>query len=126
MERKRTTSAAELCHDLPPEFATYLSYVRDLPDEALPDYRRLRTMFGSLFRRYKYKHDHVYDWTILKYLEEKKEYLRVIGGPVNVRKSIIAMIRKIFAFLWADDASIHISAGLDAVFILEDNLLSRD
>ena len=69
LERKRTVSTAELCRELPSEFATFMNYARDLPDGDSPDYRWLRKIFSRLFRRNKYEYDHVYDWTILKYVE---------------------------------------------------------
>jgi casein kinase 1 len=66
-ERKKTIPVAELCHDLPAEFATYMSYIREMDDQEKPDYNYLRGLFGGLFRRKGFEHDNVFDWTIREF-----------------------------------------------------------
>ncbi|KAK5263192.1 hypothetical protein LTR96_011392 [Exophiala xenobiotica] len=63
-ERKQTIQVAELCHGLPPEFTTYINYIRGLNEQDRPDYKYLRSLFGRLFRRKGFEHDNVFDWTI--------------------------------------------------------------
>lgn len=48
-----------------------MNYVRDLPEGELPDCRRLRNIFRSLFQRSQSEYDQVYDWTILEYMAQK-------------------------------------------------------
>lgn len=66
-ERKKTIEVAELYHGLPAEFATYLSYIRGLGDQGQPDYKYLRILFDSLFRREGFEYDNVFDWTIREF-----------------------------------------------------------
>lgn len=71
-EMKKTISAAELCGDLPGEFADYVTYLRELPDRDQPGYAYLRKKFRALFRRRGFEYDHVYDWTILEFQRQKQ------------------------------------------------------
>src|SRR4051812_44966812 len=66
-EREETIEGAELCHGLPAEFATYMSYIRELGDQGQPDYKYLRNLFDGLFRREGFEHDNVFDWTIREF-----------------------------------------------------------
>ena len=61
LEKKQTTSVAELCGDLPQEFAIYMNYVRDLRHENKPDYGYLRRFFRNLFLRQGFEYDQVFD-----------------------------------------------------------------
>jgi casein kinase I family protein HRR25 len=65
---KQTISTEDLCEDLPREFATYFKYVRSRGFDDKPQYAYLRKIFRALFVRQGFDHDHVFDWTILKYL----------------------------------------------------------
>ena len=67
LEWKKTIKVAELCHDLPAEFATYMSYIRDMGDQEKPDYKHLRDLFNRLFRRQGFEYDNVFDWTIREF-----------------------------------------------------------
>eukprot|EP00796_Vickermania_ingenoplastis_P005549 gene5549-4004_t len=69
---KMNTSVQELCRGLPFEFAAYLHYTRSLPFEACPDYAYLRSLFRSLFIRYGFEDDGVYDWTAMTDREIRK------------------------------------------------------
>lgn len=46
-EKKQTTPIPELCEGFPPQFETYLSYVRNLGFEDTPDYDYLRNLFSA-------------------------------------------------------------------------------
>lgn len=65
-EKKIETSIAELCQDLPPEFAEYLTYVRNLNFEEEPDYARLQTLLRTLFNEKGFVEDFDYDWKSIK------------------------------------------------------------
>jgi casein kinase I family protein HRR25 len=73
LEKKQTTSVAELCGNLPQEFAIYMNYVRNLRHEDKPDYGYLRRIFRNLFRRQRFEYDHVFDWTIREYQRQNVE-----------------------------------------------------
>lgn len=73
LEKKETTSVAELCGDLPQEFGMYMNYVRNLRQEDKPDYGYLRRIFRKLFRQQRFEYDQVFDWTILEYQRQSVE-----------------------------------------------------
>ncbi|KAH0829819.1 Casein kinase I isoform delta [Fonsecaea pedrosoi] len=66
-ERKKAIAVVELCHGLPTEFATYMSYIRGLEDQEKPDYKYLGRLFGRLFSKSGFKYDNVFDWTIREF-----------------------------------------------------------
>ena len=68
LEKKETINGEDLCSDLPEEFNAYFNYIRSLEFEDKPNYSYLRKIFRDLFVREGFEYDHVYDWTILKYL----------------------------------------------------------
>ena len=68
LEKKKMISSKELCKDLPNEFALYFDHVRSLGFGETPAYDYLRKICRDLFVRKGYDYDHVFDWTILKYL----------------------------------------------------------
>jgi len=55
-------SIAELCKDLPKEFARYFEYVKDLQFADKPDYSHLRRMFRELYSEKGYTFDADFDW----------------------------------------------------------------
>ncbi|OJD21714.1 CK1/CK1/CK1-D protein kinase [Blastomyces percursus] len=59
----------ELCRGLPNEFCTYLNYARSLRFDDKPDYAHLRKLFRDLFIRESFQYDHVFDWTVYKYMQ---------------------------------------------------------
>ena len=65
--KKMSTPVLLLCQGLPPPFAMYLNYVRDLKFEEEPDYSYLRQLFRNLFREFNYSYDHAFDWNILRF-----------------------------------------------------------
>jgi serine/threonine protein kinase len=62
LEKKRATTAAELCHDLPHQFVDYFHYVRELEFEDRPDYSYLRSLFRKAFEKKGYVDDGIFDW----------------------------------------------------------------
>ncbi|KAL8674327.1 MAG: hypothetical protein Q9168_001256 [Polycauliona sp. 1 TL-2023] len=68
LEMKRKITTQDLCEGLPHEFAAFFDHVRALRRNAKPDYPFLRKIFRDLAEREGFEYDHVYDWTILKYL----------------------------------------------------------
>jgi hypothetical protein len=67
LEKKQSIKVAELCAGLPAEFSTYVNYVRQLHFEDKPNYSFLQKIFRGLFIREGFKHDNVFDWTILEF-----------------------------------------------------------
>merc|ERR1712232_1244860 len=61
---KRETTIDSLCADCPRQFADYLKYCRKLDFNAKPDYKYLRGLFSSLFKKKGYVNDGRYDWVI--------------------------------------------------------------
>lgn len=61
-EKKITTPIELLCKDFPSEFATYLTYCRQLRFVEDPDYDYLRSIFRNLFDKKGYVRDFLYDW----------------------------------------------------------------
>jgi len=71
MEKKMGTPIDVLCKGFPSEFATFLTYCRNLKFEDKPDYNYLRTLLKDLFVKSGYEMDYQYDWNILA--RKKKE-----------------------------------------------------
>ncbi|XP_055594892.1 casein kinase I-like [Uranotaenia lowii] len=66
-EKKLSTPIEELCKGFPPEFASYLSYCRQIDFTQRPDYGYLRKVLRTLFARQGYTYDYVFDWNMLKF-----------------------------------------------------------
>jgi hypothetical protein len=66
LNKKVEISIDDLCKGCPEEFATYLKYCRQLKFGRTPDYKYLRNLFYTLFRREGFKDDCIYDWMHLK------------------------------------------------------------
>lgn len=62
MEKKMKTSVDFLCFGFPPEFATYITYTRQLRFEEQPDYTYCRQLFHTAFLRERFVRDFVFDW----------------------------------------------------------------
>lgn len=50
-----------------------MGHVRALDFGDKPDYVRLRRTFRDLLVRHGFEHDHVFDWTVLKYMESLQQ-----------------------------------------------------
>lgn len=73
LEKKKTITVEDLCEGLPQEFAAYFHYIRSLGFDDKPKYSYLRKLFRDLFVRKGFTYDHVFDWTVLKYLQATKQ-----------------------------------------------------
>ena len=71
LEKKESTPASKLCSGLPKEFTTMLNYVRAAGPANPPDYDMLREMFRNLAKKERIEYDHVYDWTIRMYFQQR-------------------------------------------------------
>jgi serine/threonine protein kinase len=65
-DKKMSTPVETLCKGFPPEFTTFLNYVRSLRFDDKPDYTYLRKILRDLFIREGYQYDAVFDWTVIK------------------------------------------------------------
>jgi hypothetical protein len=59
---KLTIPVSSLCSGLPDEFHRFLSSVRQLQLEEIPDYAGYRKMFRDLFKAKGFVYDYKYDW----------------------------------------------------------------
>jgi hypothetical protein len=73
-QKKMSISIEELCQGYPPEFCTYLNYVRALRFEDKPDYAYLRKLFRDVYSREGFDYDHVYDWTLQKHASSTMQH----------------------------------------------------
>ena len=62
MNKKKETSAEELCRGFPQQFTDYVNYTRKLEYEQDPDYYYLKNLFLSTLENYGFKLDCYYDW----------------------------------------------------------------
>jgi len=62
-EKKKSTSAEELCDGYPAEFCQYIKYSRDLNFEQEPDYNYLRGLFKKVADAHKFTYDNDWDWS---------------------------------------------------------------
>jgi len=67
-EKKLSTAVEDLCRGLPNAFTSYFKYVQTLEFEDGPNYSYLRKLFSDLFIHERFQYDHVFDWTIKKFL----------------------------------------------------------
>ena len=62
LEKKRLTTAEELCKGFPKEFCTYIDYTRNLGFEEEPNYEHLRNLFDVIIKGLGEECDYRYDW----------------------------------------------------------------
>jgi hypothetical protein len=67
LEKKQSAEDCGLFENLPEEFKKYFKHVRS--DKKL-NHTYLLRLFRNLFRRNGFEYDDVFDWTVLKFLEE--------------------------------------------------------
>jgi hypothetical protein len=72
LEKKQSAEDCGLFKDIPEEFKEYFKHVRSLRSDEKPNYVYLRRLVRNLFSRSGFEHDHVFDWTELKFLEYLK------------------------------------------------------
>ena len=61
-EKKKETTAEELCKGFPKEFCEFVKYTRKLEFEEEPDYDYLRNLLKQVMKDKNYVMDYVYDW----------------------------------------------------------------
>ena len=69
LEKKQQAAECGLFKGVPIEFKRYFELIRS--HKGL-DYRCLRRLFRNLFCRMRFEYDHVFDWTILRFLETQE------------------------------------------------------
>jgi hypothetical protein len=67
-DKKMNTPIEDLCRGIPNAFTSYFKYVQTLGFEDGPNYSYLRKLFSDLFVHELFQYDHVFDWTIKKFL----------------------------------------------------------
>jgi len=85
-EKKMEIAMSKLCHGLPGEFATYMSYVKGLDFEQTPDYKYLKGLFKAIFTRNSYEFDYVYNWINLKQREVLTSLHRISNNNIVSQK----------------------------------------
>ena len=66
-EKKKETTAEELCKGFPKEFCEFVNYTRNLEFEEEPNYDYLRNLLKKVMKDNNFENDYVYDW-----VEDKK------------------------------------------------------
>jgi len=62
LQKKKGTSAEDLCKGFPSEFVEYINYTRNLEFEADPDYKFLRGLLTTVLEKQNSQFDFYYDW----------------------------------------------------------------
>ena len=62
LQKKKGTSAEDLCKGFPNEFVEYINYTRNLEFEADPDYKFLRNLLTTVLEKQNSQFDFYYDW----------------------------------------------------------------
>ena len=65
-EKKKETSAKDLCAGFPSEFETFVSYTRNLQFTEVPNYNYLRNLLKTILKKGGYTFDFDYDWCTTK------------------------------------------------------------
>ena len=65
-EKKKETSAKDLCAGFPSEFETFVSYTRNLQFTEVPNYNYLRNLLKTIIKKSGSTIDFFYDWCTTK------------------------------------------------------------
>ena len=65
-EKKKETSAKDLCSGFPSEFESFVSYTRNLQFTEVPNYNHLRNLLKTVIKNSGFKIDFYYDWCTTK------------------------------------------------------------
>ena len=65
-EKKKETSAKDLCAGFPSEFETFVSYTRNLQFTEVPNYNYLRNLLKTILKKGGFTYDFYYDWCTTK------------------------------------------------------------
>ncbi|CAF4340089.1 unnamed protein product, partial [Rotaria magnacalcarata] len=60
--KKLNITSKELFRNLPKQYKTIYDYIRSLTFNEKPDYAYIRCQIRSIFLKYNYKYDYIYDW----------------------------------------------------------------
>ena len=89
LQKKKSTSAEELCKGFPKQFTDYINYTRNLEFEADPDYKYLRDLLVSALEEEKSQFDFWYDWLNEKpIVKDNVAIERYINNNTNVSLEI--------------------------------------
>lgn len=67
LDKKAGTANAELCAELPIEFANMLNYSKSLRFDDKPDYLYMHGIMKEVITLHNIEYDSIYDWTLLNY-----------------------------------------------------------
>ncbi|KAF2012102.1 CK1/CK1/CK1-D protein kinase [Aaosphaeria arxii CBS 175.79] len=81
---KEQSNKHSLFYDVPVEFKQYFELIRR--DKKL-DYGRLKRLFRGLFHRQNFEYDHVFDWTVILFLEKLDAEKRESEVAQNLQES---------------------------------------
>jgi hypothetical protein len=92
-EKKKTWTPERLTEGLPPEFATFLVYVRGLAFDERPDYQYARTLFQTAFHKGGYQYDSIFDWSTGPAcpLGEEQAPKIVLANPSDAASSALSL-----------------------------------
>jgi serine/threonine protein kinase len=65
-EKKKETSAKDLCSGFPSEFESFVSYTRNLQFTEVPNYNHLRNLLKTVIKKSGFSIDFYYDWCTTK------------------------------------------------------------
>lgn len=82
---KVATPLEVLCDNLPEEFLTYMTRVKDLRFDEKPPYYALRQLFVILMIKMNYEYDYQYDWIVSKV----QRIDMTLRGRVGIQKTIL-------------------------------------
>ena len=91
-EKKKETSAEELCKGFPKEFCEFVKYTRQLEFEEEPNYDYLRNLLKKVMKDNNLEMDYVYDW-----VEENKnnnEYRITTGEIITTNQTNLSIALK--------------------------------
>ena len=77
-EKKKATTAEDLCNGFPSEMCEYIKYTRNLEFEARPDYNYLRGLLKNIMSKNSFEFDYFYDWC------KTKPVIRQINNAIPV------------------------------------------
>lgn len=93
---KLRVATADLCRDLPPCFAAFLTYARQLEFVEEPDYDRCRGYFQRYLEENGWRHDYVFAWLLKErsdnqLTESTSEANAANGSPRGRRRSRVSL-----------------------------------
>jgi casein kinase 1 len=77
-EKKKSTTAEELCAGFPNEFVEYINYTRNMGFEQDPDYEFLRGLFKSIMDTHNFICDNEFDWLLNSKTSSSTQLVNII------------------------------------------------